>query len=350
MAEEERMASMSDEPLFNPSRVTLGTWPMGGDGRYGTTNDDMAIHTIQRAFELGVTSFDTAPGYGSGHAEELLGEALEGMRSSVLLTSKFGAGRPGKRNSSRDGILRELDGTLRRLRTDYVDAYLIHWPDERTPLEVTMETLDELVEDGRIRFAGVSNFDVDLIRRCQDVRPVDVVQVGYNLFDQRMDAEVLPYCHRHGIVAMGYGSLAHGLLAGAFSARLTLPERDWRSRGILFGQPLLRGDRLRRNVEVVERLRTHVAEAKGLSIAQLALSWVLSNPRVATALVGARTPAEIEEDLLSAALSSEDRQKIDEIMSDAVGQVDVFRPYAWAMEDWGPAAASRPVESGSAGR
>jgi len=292
---------------------------------------------VSRAVELGVTSFDTAPAYGSGHAEELLGEALQGVRSEVLLTSKFGEGKPGKRDSSRDAILRSVEETLRRLRTDYLDAYLVHWPDDRTPLEETMETLDALVQQGITRFVGVSNFDLELIQRCQRVRPINVVQVGYHLFDQRMAREVLPYCHQHGIAVMAYSALAHGLLAGEISEASAFPERDWRSKGVMMGQPLLKGDRLKQNLRVVERLRTEVAKPKGLSIAQLAISWVLSSPHISTALVGARTPHEIEEDVGIAELSPEDLAWIDDIMVGAVGRVDVFKPFGWAMDDWGAA-------------
>jgi aryl-alcohol dehydrogenase-like predicted oxidoreductase len=322
------------------SPITLGTWPMGGDGRYGPVDDRQAIDTIYRALDHGLTCFDTAPGYGSGHAEELLGSALAGRRHEAIIASKFGvvSGPPGQpgRDSSRGWILRELEGSLRRLRTDYVDIYLVHWPDPKTPLAETMQTLDDLVRAGKTRLVGVCNFSVELIARCREVRSIDVVQVGYNLFDQRMEREVFPYCREHGIAVMAYGPLAHGLLTGTVSADTPFAGRDWRARGVAFGQPIFRADNLPRNVAVVNRLRDEVAAPKGLTVAQLALGWVLRNPAVTTAIVGARTPREIDENIGASAvrLAEADVTRIEAIMAGALGQARDFRPFSWAMEAW----------------
>src|SRR5439155_20997046 len=144
---------------------------------------------------------------------------------------------------------------------------------------------------------GVSNFGVEQLRECMRVRPVDVLQVGYHLFDRRGEREVFPFCAEHGIGVMAYGSLAHGLLTGTFTEATTFVDWDWRSTGVAFGQPLFRGENFKRNVAVVDRLRREVAEPKGVTVAQLALAWVLHNPVVSTGLVGARAPAEVEENL-----------------------------------------------------
>src|SRR5919199_1716440 len=321
------------------SPITLGSWPMSGD-RYGRIDDSEAVQTIRSALDAGITSFDTAPGYGSGHAEETLGAALQGRRDQAVVTTKCGivpnaAGQPG-RNASRASILDEIDHSLRRLRTDHVDVYLVHWPDANTPLDETMAALDEIQRAGKARLIGVSNFDVPLLEQAIALRPIDVVQVGYNLFDRRMEQTVFPFCQEHQIGVMAYGSLAYGLLTGAFTEDTTFEPADWRARGVAFGQPILGGDNFRHNVRLVNRLREEVATPKGLTVAQLALAWVLRNPIVTTALVGARVPAEIEENVVAAevTLSDAEAQQIEAIMDQAAGRVGVFRPFRWAMEVW----------------
>jgi aryl-alcohol dehydrogenase-like predicted oxidoreductase len=323
------------------SPITLGSWPMSGD-RYGRIDDSEAIRTIHSALEQGITSFDTAPGYGSGHAEETLGAALVGRRDEAVITTKCGIvprsshnGQPG-RDSSPASILREIDDSLRRLRTDHVDVYLVHWPDPETPLEDTMGVLDDIQHAGKTRLVGVSNFDVELLEKCRKLRSIDVLQVGYNLFDRRQEREVFAYCRQNSIGVMAYGSLAYGLLTGAFTEDTTFEESDWRSMGVAFGQPILGGDNFRHNVRLVNRLRDEVATPMGLTVAQLALAWVVRNQTVTTAMVGARVPAEIQENVGAAnvSLSEADAARIEAIMDDAHGRVNVFRPFGWAMQVW----------------
>jgi len=322
------------------SPITLGSWPMSGD-RYGPIDDSEAVRTIRSALDHGITSFDTAPAYGGGHAEETLGAALAGRRDEAVVITKCGIARrspdgPPGRNASRAGILREIDDSLRRLRMDHVDVYLVHWPDPDTPLEETMGVLDELQRAGKTRLIGVSNFSVELMEECRRYRPLDVLQVGYNLFDRRQEGEVFPYCQQHGIGVMAYGSLAYGLLTGAFAEDTTFEPSDWRAGGVAFGQPILRGDNFRHNVRLVNRLRDEVARPLGLSVAQLALAWGLRNQAVTTAMVGARVPKEIEENIGAAevTLSDADAGRIEALMAEAAGQVNVFRPFGAAMEVW----------------
>ncbi|HET6320297.1 MAG TPA: aldo/keto reductase, partial [Chloroflexota bacterium] len=311
--------------------ITLGSWPMSGD-RYGRIDDSEAVRTIRQALDLGITCFDTAPGYGSGHAEETLGAALSDRRDEAVVVTKCGivprahySNQPG-RDSSRESIMREIDDSLSRLRTDHVDVYLVHWPDPETPLQETMATLDEIQQAGKTRLVGVSNFDVPLLEQCQRLRRIDVLQVGYNLFDRRMERDIFPFCKANGIGVMAYGSLAYGLLTGAFDDSTTFEPSDWRAGGVAFGQPILGGDNFRTNVRLVQRLRDEIAAPKGVSVAQLALAWVIGNPVVTTAMVGARVPAEIEENIGAATieLSSDERARIEELMSGAAGQVQAF--------------------------
>jgi aryl-alcohol dehydrogenase-like predicted oxidoreductase len=323
----------------NVTPITLGSWPMSGD-RYGAIDDSEAVKTIRVARDQGITSFDTAPGYGSGHAEETLGAALAGLRDEAIVITKCGiipSGRgPVGRDSSRASIMREMDASLRRLRTDHLDVYLIHWPDPNTPLAETMATLQELKAAGKTRLIGVSNFDVPLLEQCLQFGPVDVLQVGYNLFDRRQEREVFPFCREHHIGVMAYGSLAYGLLTGGFTEDTTFDAADWRAGGIAFGQPILGGDNFRHNVRLVNRLRDEIARPKGLTVAQLALAWVVRNPVVTTAMVGARVPAEIEENVVAAgvSLSDQDVAQVEELMAGMAGGIDVFRPFKSAMELW----------------
>jgi aryl-alcohol dehydrogenase-like predicted oxidoreductase len=323
------------------SAVGFGSWPMSGQERYGSIEDQEAVRAIRRALDAGVNCVDTAPVYGFGHAEEVVGEALAGRRREVVLVTKCGiVWDPGNTATRRDlspaSLKREVEQSFRRLRTDVIDVYLLHWPTESTPFEEAFRALDDLVQAGRIHFVGVSNFTVAQMERCRSVRPIDVVQVGYHLFDRRMETEIFPYCARHGIGVMGYGSLGHGLLTGAFTAETRFPEPDWRAKGVAFGQPLLKPENLGRNVAVVERLRGEVAAPRGVPVSQVALAWVLRNPVVSTALVGARTPAEVEANLVGAALRLTDAEvgRIDDVMRGAAGTIRTFTPLRPANEEW----------------
>ena len=321
------------------SALGFGSWPMGGD-RYGAIEDAEAIRAIHRALDVGVNCVDTAPAYGSGHAEEVVGQALAGRRDQVILVTKCGLAQDPeskayRRDISRANILREVELSLRRLRTDFIDVYLIHWPTESTPFEEAFRTMDDLVQVGKVRFVGASNFTVEHMERCRAVRPFDVLQVGYHLFDRRMEDEVLPYCERHGIGVMGYGSLAHGLLTGTFTAE-TRFESDWRASGIIFGQPIFTTENFKKNVAVVERLGREVGAPRGAAVSQIALAWVLHNPAISVALVGARTPAEVEQNLLGAGLrlTEAEAAKIDEIMRGAAGTIRAYTPLRNALAQW----------------
>jgi hypothetical protein len=325
------------------SAVGFGCWPMAGD-RYGAIEDDEAVKAIHRALDRGVNCVDTAPAYGAGHSEEVVARALESRRRDVILVTKCGVKvpPPGQlgpmRDASRANILSEVDASLKRLRTDWVDVLLVHWPDAGTPFEETMRALEEVVTSGRVRFVGVSNFTGAMIAECLRTRRVDVSQVGYHMLDRRQETETFPTCQEHGIGVMGYGSLGHGLLTGSFTPTTTFdPARDWRGNGVAFGQPIFRGDNFKTNVGVVERLRQEVAAPRGISVSQLALAWVLGHPAVSTALVGARTPAEVDANDAGAQLelSADERRKIDAILAGAAGRVREFTPLRPAMEPWG---------------
>jgi len=326
------------------SAMGFGTWPMSGD-RYGAIEIDQAVNAIQAAIDAGVNCVDTAPAYGSGHSETAVARALKGRRDKVLLVTKCGINRrpdqaTPSRDSSRENILREVDISLQRLETNYIDVYLIHWPDQTVPYEESFAAMDECVKSGKVRYVGVSNFTVEQMEACMKARPIDVIQVGYHMFDRRMEKEIFPFCAKNDIGVMGYGSLAHGLLTGTFSADMVFDPMDWRGGGVYFGQPLLKGKNLGANVNVVNRIKAEIADPRGVPITQIALAWVLRNPVVSTALVGSRTPDELSNNLagVDLTLSDDEVARIEELMKDAAGMHDVFTPLRQAMEEWGPIA------------
>jgi aryl-alcohol dehydrogenase-like predicted oxidoreductase len=207
-----------------------------------------------------------------------------------------------------------VERSLKFLNTDYVDVYLVHWPDVNTPFEETMRTLDDIVKQGKARFVGVSNFTLSQLKACMSVRRVDIVQYGYHLFDRRMEKEIFPYCAENGIGVMAYGSLAHGLLTGTFTEETKFEETDWRSKGGAFGLKPFAPENFPRNVRAVNDLKP-IAQKHGKKMSHLALRWVLSNPAVSVALVGARNPAEVEDNMgaLGWSLSEVDQAEMDKV-------------------------------------
>lgn len=311
------------------SAIGFGCWEMGGN-QYGDVDDREETRAVHRAIDLGVTLFDTAAIYGHGHAEEVLGKALGARRKEIVLVTKGGlswevVGGPSWRDSTRETILRDMDSSLKRLGTDYVDLYLIHWPDQKTPIEETMGALNDLVQAGKTRYIGVSNYSAAQLREAKRAADICANQVGYNLFDRRWEREMFPTARELGIGVMAYGPMAHGLLTGAFSTETTFVEWDWRSRGSAFGQSLFTAENFPRNVAVADRLK-EVAARLGTTLPMLAIAWVLQQPAVGVALAGIRTPEEIEHNIgaLDVRFSPGDLREIDDIMAGAAGQVDAI--------------------------
>lgn len=275
------------------SAVGFGCWESSGD--YGSFDESHIVDAVHLALAQGVTLFDTAEGYGFGRSEALLGKALRGKRDQALVVTKVGIYRDnGKwfRDASRQRIMASIETSLKALETDYVDVYLVHWPDPHHPFAETMAVMEEVRRQGKTRFIGVSNFSPEQIALAQQGGSIDVVQYGYHLFDRRLERLVFPTVEAHDFGLMTYGSLAHGLLTGAFTRDTRFPEDDWRHSGKAFSLPLWSPDVLPRNIAVVEEL-TEIAAEFGKSTAQLALRWVLSNPLVGVALVGFRHPHEV---------------------------------------------------------
>lgn len=285
------------------SVVGFGGWPMGR-GHYGSFDDDEVVRAIHHSIDLGVTLFDTAAVYGWGEGEKLLGRAIAGKRDDIALVSKGGLfwdapGAPSQRNSSREALARGLDESLSNLGTDYLDLYLIHWPDESRPMSEPMEAFADFQKQGKIRYGGVSNFSPQQMADCLDVFPIVTNQVGYHLFDFRPEPEIMPFVRDNGMGIMAYGSLAHGLLTGAMTADTTFEGDDWRRSLQAFGQPIFEGQNFLDNLAKVETLK-EIAADRGLTVAQLALAWVASEETVSVALVGTRRPEEMEENARAA--------------------------------------------------
>ena len=309
------------------SAIGFGCWEMGNP-EYGSSNDNEMIAAVHRAIDLGVTLFDTAPNYGFGGSEEVLGRALGARRKDIILVSKVGiTWDPVTYTTKFDGrystIKRINEESLRRLGTDYLDLVLMHWPDPETPIEETMRALEELRTSGKALHVGVSNFSAYELRVAQQFAPICANEVGYNLFDRRWEHEMFPTAQELGIGIMAYGPMAHGLLTGTLPRQNTFDERDWRRHGNIFGQRLF-GPNLSQNLDVVDKLLT-VADRIGTSLPLLALAWVLCNPAVSVALAGCRSPREIEENVraLDVALDASTLAEIDEVMKGAAGQTDV---------------------------
>ena len=302
------------------SALGFGTWELSTTD-YGEIDAAEAQRAAQEAIDHGITLFDTAESYGPRISEELLGKALGARRKEIVLVTKVGFKYDGNRLvnqcSSFDHVVTAAEGCLKRLGTDWVDLLLIHWPDHITPYGEPIAALEKLKQDGKIRHYGVSNFSPAMMDVCESAGHLAANQVGYHLFDRRVERAVLPYTRSHGIGFMAYGTLGFGLLTGAFNESTTFVDWDWRSKGYAFGLPLFQREQFLKQLRVVDRLRP-IAARHGKSVAQLAISWVLGNPAVTVALVGIRRTEEMKENVAAVEwrLSPDERQEIDTIFAE----------------------------------
>jgi aryl-alcohol dehydrogenase-like predicted oxidoreductase len=316
------------------SRIAFGTWSFGGDwGRFDT---DEATATIGSALELGITLFDTAQGYGFGAAERLLGGALwtRVRREDVLVATKGGLRMEGDRllrDTSGRWLRGGVEASLRNLRTDHIDLYQIHWPDEHTPAEETAGAIEDLVREGKIRHVGVSNYDVKQMEDLARFGRVETSQPPYHLFRREIEDEILPYAMDHDIGVLVYGAMAHGLLTGTMTPETRFAPDDWRA-----SSPDFTGETFGRNLAVVERLKT-VAQQRGITLPQLAVAWTLAHPAVHVTIVGARRPVHLEESAAAAGieLAPDDLAAIEAALADATPV-------------WGPHPEGMPSQEGGA--
>jgi len=270
------------------SPIGLGTWVMGG-WLWGGIHDEEAIQAIEISLKNGINLIDTAPVYGFGKSETLVGKALKRtkLRNKVVLATKCGLEwDPSKthirRNSSKRRIFREIDDSLRRLQTDVIDLYQVHWPDANTPIPETMEALTQIQKQGKIRAIGVSNYKETHLREALRQVPLSSLQPPYNLFERGIENKILPWCQDHHVGTLTYGALCRGLLSGKFTESASFSENDVRS-----FDPKFKGDTLLKYLNCVNRLKK-LATSVGMTVGQLAILWTVHQPGVTSALVGAR--------------------------------------------------------------
>jgi aryl-alcohol dehydrogenase-like predicted oxidoreductase len=301
------------------SRIGLGTWAMGGY-QWGGTNDDESVRTILAALDKGITFIDTAPAYGFGHSERVIGRAIaeSKKRDKVVIATKCGLERRGDalfRNSTRKQIFAEVEGSLERLRTDYVDLYQVHWPDLDTPFEDTAQALLDLKKAGKIHAIGVSNYTTPEMDRFAHVTPIATAQPPLNLFERDSELTILPYCREHQIGVITYGSLCRGWLSGAIDRHTKFEGDDLRKTDPKF-QPM----RFEQYLQAVTLLKRFAKQRYHKGIIALAVRWVLDHPGVSVALWGVRHPEELEpvDDVMGWHLDGEARAHVDEILAHSV--------------------------------
>jgi aryl-alcohol dehydrogenase-like predicted oxidoreductase len=284
---------------------------------WGGTDRRESIATIRAALHQGINLIDTAPVYGFGVSEEIVGEALEGTRAEAVIATKTGLEwRDGKvyRNATRARILKEVDDSLRRLRTDYIDIYQVHWPDPKVPIEETAEAMRSLYEEGKIRAIGVSNFSVAEMERFRQAAPLHVLQPPYNLFERAIETDILPYARANHIATLGYGALCRGLLSGRMRLDSTFDGDDLR--GI---DPKFQAPRFAQYLDAVRQLDEFAQRRFGRRVIQLAVRWMLDQG-ISVALWGGRRPDQLEAALGVAGwwLQSSDREQIERIVRTAI--------------------------------
>jgi len=289
------------ESGLSASVITFGAWAIGGWMWGGAERKD-AVEAIRASYDQGVTSIDTAPIYGQGLSEEIVGEALEGIpRDKVQIMTKYGmrwnekkgefafhsqdnAGKPLEiyKYAGKESIVRECEDSLRRLRTDYIDLYQIHWPDSTTPVEETMEAVGQLLKQGKIRAAGVSNYNVALMERGEKTLKLASDQVPFSMVNRDIEKELVPWCIRHKKAILAYSPLQRGLLTGKIRPGHSFGDGDTRA-----GSKFYKPENVERINRFLDKLRP-LAESKSASLAQLVIRWTIERPGITIALVGAR--------------------------------------------------------------
>jgi len=275
------------------SRIAMGTWAIGG-WMWGGTDERESIRTIHAALDKGISLIDTAPAYGFGVSEETIGKAIQdrGSREKIFIATKVGLEwHDGaiSRNSSPARIRQEVQDSLRRLRTNYIDIYQVHWPDPAVPIEETAATMQELYKEGLIRAIGVSNYSPKQMERFMSVAELHTVQPPYNLFERQSENDVLPFAREHNLGVFAYGPLCRGLLTGRMQ-----PDTKFTGDDLRKSDPKFQPPRYSQYLNAVQQLDDLAREKYGKRVMDLAVRWVLDQPEISAALWGARRPAQLE--------------------------------------------------------
>jgi methylglyoxal reductase len=309
---------------IDATAIGLGTWAMGG-WMWGGGDDANSIAAIRTALDEGVTLIDTAPAYGLGKAEELVGEAIAGRRDQVVLATKCGLawhtdkgthffdehGKKVYRYLGRESVFHEIEQSLKRLKTDYIDLYITHWQDATTPVAETMGALLELKQQGKIRAIGVSNVSLEELQAYLAAGPVDAIQERYSMLDRGIETTLLPACRRNDVAVLSYSSLALGLLSGKIDARRSFEGDDLRK-----DNPRFAPANLQRVAAFMAEIRP-IAEARKASVAQIVIAWTIGQPGITYALCGARNAAQARENAQAGAvaLSPAERTQVDQAIA-----------------------------------
>ncbi len=300
------------------SRICLGTWAIGG-WMWGGTEEEESIAAIHEALDRGITIIDTAPVYGFGRSEEIIGKAVAtyGHREKVIIATKVGlewpSGKP-RRNASKERILKEIDDSLKRLQTEYIDLYQVHWPDPLVPIEETAEAMAELYQQGKIKAIGASNFSTAQMDQFRDTAPLHVCQPPSNLFERDIELEIAPYCNEHEITMLTYGALCRGLLSGKMKKDTAFKGDDLRKIDPKFKEP-----RFGQYLKAVELLDRFAQTNYGKRIVHLALRWILDQS-VPIAIWGVRRPDQLEalDHVFGWSLDDQAKQAIDAILRETI--------------------------------
>lgn len=301
------------------SRIGLGTWAIGG-WMWGGSDDQESVRTIHQALDTGINLIDTAAVYGQGHSEKVVGAAIKahGRRDDIVLATKAGldwVGTEPFRNGSKERIKKEIEDSLTRLQTDYIDIYQVHWPDPLVPIEETAEAMGELYKEGKIRAVGVSNFSIEQLDAFRRAAPLHTVQPPYNLFERQIENDVLPYCREHRLATLCYGSLCRGLLSGNMAA-----ERAFSGDDLRLADPKFQSPRFQQYLAAVDDLEKLARERFGKSVRALAVRWILDQPGTGIALWGARHPRQIAEAAETDGfhLDSDTLREVDRILAERI--------------------------------
>lgn len=304
---------------FKASRIGLGTWAAGG-WMWGGSDEKLAIETIVRALDMGINLVDTAPVYGFGHSEVIVGKALKASPNSqnAIIATKAGLDWSGKgirRNSSPARLEKELEDSMQRLGVDHIHLYQIHWPDTSVPFEETSEALNQMMIKGKIGAVGVSNFSPEQMDQFSKCGFLHTNQPPYNLFERGVEKDVLPYCNKEGIVTLVYGAICRGLLSGKMKKDTTFEGDDLRK-----VDPKFKPGVYENYLKAVEKLDQLAKERFQKRVIHLALRWLLDRPGADIALWGARKPEQLDplEEVFGWSLTEEDYSRIDEILEETV--------------------------------
>ena len=301
--------------------IGYGAWAIGGGNwefAWGAQDDEESVRTIERALDAGINWIDTAAIYGLGHSEEVVAQALKNSPHKPYVFTKcsmrWNADRQIYRSLKAESLEEEIENSLRRLKVDVIDLYQIHWPNPETEIEEGWETLARFKEQGKVRYIGVSNFNVEQMKRAQKIAPITSLQPPYSLLRRDIEAEILPFCQKHNIGVINYSPMVSGLLTGKMTAERVaeMPADDWRKRSPNFNEP-----KLSWNLKLVEVLR-EIGKAHSVEPGGVAIAWTLRHPAITAAIVGARRPDQVDGVLPAATfrLSDEEAGRLEGFLRD----------------------------------